>query len=199
MLLNKWMNCTFKFGQTSQCTLISLLHDQLSWRFIDIGGVAPSPTPLIGTSMWGRWYFSPFARDKANISSSMFDHHRVWGLFADQDNSASLVPSYSSVFFPFHVTFRKLCKGKDKSHIQSVFWGVPVRHLTWTIGFVVTFYYFELLFSTRNHFIWKNMAFYYMTTQHCTNMKRHGIYKITLHPILARRCLFLRVSLARTF
>ena len=39
ILLNKWMKYRLKFGQSSQCMLKSRLHDQLSWSFIDIGGV----------------------------------------------------------------------------------------------------------------------------------------------------------------
>ena len=40
--INKWMNNPLKFGQSSQCTLKSLLHDQLFWTFVDIGALFSS-------------------------------------------------------------------------------------------------------------------------------------------------------------
>ena len=46
----KLMNYWLKFGQASQCSLKSMLYEQLSWSLIDIGGVT-HPCPPIGTSL----------------------------------------------------------------------------------------------------------------------------------------------------
>ena len=40
-----------KYGQVSQCTLKSLLHDQLSWSSFNITASYPLPTPPISTSL----------------------------------------------------------------------------------------------------------------------------------------------------